>query len=79
MSESTIPPIRAERRSSGDLVLFVDPVALAALEAARAAGGTPSDFGALPSLEELPLRVLGIEARLEMVEGAIGRYQRGTR
>jgi hypothetical protein len=52
--------------------LWVDPVALAALEASRAAGGSPAGYGALPALDELPLRVLVIEARLDRLEASDG-------
>lgn len=50
-----------------EMRLWVDPIALAALRASAAAGGG-TDFGALPTLEEIPLRVLVIEARLDQLE-----------
>jgi hypothetical protein len=51
------------------LRLVVDPVALAALRAAQRAGiDSPASFGSLPDLDELPLRVVALEARLDWVE-----------
>jgi len=51
--------------------LWVDPIALAALRQAREAGGSPAEYGALPAPEELPLRVLVIETRLERLEAQL--------
>jgi hypothetical protein len=62
------------------LRLVVDPVALGALRTAQAAGiDSPASFGALPSLDELPLRVVAIEAALEAVYAEINRLRREVR
>lgn len=79
----SFPTIAAEHRTGtgpdgAALELWVDPLALEALEAAREAGGTPADFGALPSLDELPLRVVGIEVRLEQLEARLARRNGGA-
>jgi hypothetical protein len=70
-------PVRAELREGiGDdgapLRLVVDPVALAALAAARADGGRPAEFGALPALDELPLMHVALTIRVELIEQVLG-------
>lgn len=69
--------VRAEIRRGLDadgnpIELRVDPVSLAALAASREAGGG-TGYGALPDIDEVPLRIVVIEARLESLERAIGR------
>jgi hypothetical protein len=71
----TFEPLQSvERRAVVDGVecrLWVDPIALEALRQAREAGGSPAEYGALPAPEELPLRVLVIETRLERLEAQL--------
>lgn len=65
-----LPPVRAERRTNdaGD-VLMVDPIAIAALDLAKHAGMTrAADIASLPQAEELPLRLVVAETRLEILE-----------
>ena len=62
------------------LRLVVDPVALEALRAAQAAGiESPASFGALPPLEELPLRVVVIEVSVEALQREVARLGRAVR
>jgi hypothetical protein len=70
-------PVRAELRVSEDgLKLWVNPVELEALAAARADGGRPAEFCPLPDIAELPLRLVVLEMRVGQLEQAI--YGRGT-
>jgi hypothetical protein len=67
--------LRTGRAPDGSVIeLRVDPVSLAALEAARRAGGSPASYSPLPELEEVPLRILEIETRLEIAEDKIERF-----
>jgi hypothetical protein len=75
MTQTSLPFVVAEQRSANGMTLNVDPVSLAALSLAREAGiERASDFGALPDLDELPLRVVCLEARMEQLEQKLGRY-----
>ena len=78
---TSLPEIRAEtRRGTADdgspIELRVDPLSLEALAAAREAGGSPASYGALPAIDELPLRVVVIETRLEILVAEIARWRR---
>jgi hypothetical protein len=68
---------RAELPDGSNLELRVDPVALAALAAARAAGITsPGSTGGLPDLEEVPLRLVCVEMQVESQAGRIEEQRR---
>jgi len=73
-----LEPVEAHVVERDGLRLVIDPVALAALHTARDAGiEQASDFGALPDLDELPLRVVCLEMRVEQLERKLGRYVDG--
>lgn len=66
---------RGFAEDGSEIELRVDPVSLAALAASRAAGGG-TGYGALPDIDEIPLRIVVIETRLEMLEGELARRTR---
>lgn len=86
MTVDSIRPVEAERREgvgpNGEpLTLYIDPIALRALDAARAQqtwhGGSPGTWGQLPEPEELPLKFVLLEMRVERLEAHIGYGPRG--
>jgi hypothetical protein len=73
---TTLPPVEAEVRESGELRLVVDPIALSALAVARAAGvDQPTQLGQLPQADDLPLAVVVIEARLDVLEARLDQVE----
>lgn len=77
MDVGELPPVKAERREGADgTVLYVDPVALAALELAKSAGmSRAADIASLPQAEELPLRLVVAETRIEILEREVNRLR----
>jgi hypothetical protein len=75
-----LPPVRAHVRRHNGLTLTVDPVSLAALAAAKAAGmEKPTDIPMLPEAEDLPLRLVCLEARVDQLGRQLARLERMLR
>lgn len=77
MTAGELPTVAAERREGADgTVLYVDPIALAALAEARSAGmERAADIAGLPDIEELPLRIVVVETRLAIIEAELKRVR----
>jgi hypothetical protein len=79
-ASSSISPVRAHVRRQGGLSLTVDPVSLAALAAAREAGmEKPTDIPMLPEADDLPLRLVCLEARVDQLGRQLARLERMLR
>jgi hypothetical protein len=79
-SATNLPPVLATVREAGELRLVVDPIALSALAAVQAAGiSSPAALGQLPSLEDLPLCFVALEARVEVIERRLEQLERAER
>ena len=73
--QPAVSELRQTTLSDGStLSLRVDPVSLAALEAAKQAGST-TGHGALPDLEEVPLLLVVLEARVDGIEARLMRLE----
>jgi hypothetical protein len=73
----SLPPVRAHVRRHNGLSLTVDPIALAALAAAKAAGmEKPTDIPMLPEAEDLPLRLVCLEAQVSAIDRRLARLER---
>ena len=71
-------PVEAHVVERDGLRLVVDPVAQAAIDLAREAGiSSPASFGSLPPLDELPLRVVVIEANVAVLQAELARLRAG--
>jgi hypothetical protein len=58
--------------------LSLDDLSLEALAAAAAAGGTPSGFGPLADLSDLPLMVAVLDARLALLDMRVTQLEGGA-
>jgi hypothetical protein len=76
----SLPPVRAHVRRHNGLTLTVDPIALAALAAAKAAGmEKPTDIPMLPETEDLPLRLVCLEAEVSLLKSRVEQLWRWMR
>jgi hypothetical protein len=51
--------------------MTLDPISLAALDAAAAAGGSPSGFGPLAGPDDVPLLLAVLEAEVLILRGRV--------
>lgn len=69
-------PVEARVIERDGLRLVVDPVAQAAIDAARAAGiNSPASTGGLPDMDELPLLFVTLQVRVELIEARLDRLE----